>query len=141
MKIRTDFVTNSSSSSYVIAFKGLPKIDENTLEKYPFLKEYQKIVKNAIYSHDTSSYDTEDTDEIENVIDLQNYLLGMYAYDHDAFKQLCDDNEYIRDIYKECVEKIEKGYKILFKEVGHDDYRNGLFESMESDDFIILEGK
>ena len=44
MKIRTDFVTNSSSSSFIIAYNNENPIDENTLEKYPFLKEYNNSI-------------------------------------------------------------------------------------------------
>lgn len=45
MKIRTSFVTNSSSSSYVIAYRSLPDFDEETLTKYPFLKTYGQLVE------------------------------------------------------------------------------------------------
>ena len=38
MKIREDFVTNSSSSSYVIAYKASPNFDEETIQRYPILK-------------------------------------------------------------------------------------------------------
>ena len=50
MKIRNDYVTNSSSSSYVIAYKSLPEIDEETLKRYPFLKNYGKLIETVLFT-------------------------------------------------------------------------------------------
>lgn len=139
MKIRNDFVTNSSSSSYVIAFKGLPNIDEETIEKYPFLAQYQKIVKKAIFD-DGGSYETGETEVFENRIDLQEHLADEYGYNQ-TFKEVCKEDDYVRDLYNECKKYLDDGYKILTKRVGYGDYREDLFNEIESDDFIIISGE
>ena len=140
MKIREDFVTNSSSSSYIIAFKDLPEIDKETLEKYSFLKPYKEVLNEVIFES-SGSYETTDGEIFENLENLRDYLMEEYGYYNESFEELLKEDEYVSSLYKDCAEKIGEGYKILIKEVGYGDFREGLFHDLQSDDFIIIEGE
>ena len=144
MKIRMDFITNSSSSSYLIAFKNLtPQIDSETIAKYPFLKYLDTIMEEVFFGSD-GSYETSESIISSDVKELQEYFLKDYGWNSSSFNELYDEDEYVRAYYDKCEEKIKKGYKILAKDVGYDDFRGKLFDilgSIDSDDFIMLKGE
>ncbi len=143
MKIRRDYVTNSSSTSYIVAFKGLSEIDDETTKRYPFLVQYQEIAREMIFGNGGDYYYSGTTEIIDNAADLFNVMAEKYGYGYtdDEFKELLTEDEYLRGIYEDAKKKLSEGYKILFKDIDYGDIRNELFERIQSDDFIILDGE
>ena len=131
-------MTNSSSSSFVVAYRDLPEIDEETLKKYPFLSPWKDFVRDIVFRGEGYA-ETSPGDIIENVDDLDAYLTKEYGCFDDTLESLLMEDCFVSDIYITAKEKLQEGYKLLFKDVGYGDtLRNKLIRNIQSDDFIIL---
>lgn len=142
MKVRSDFVTNSSSSSFVIAFKET-MIDEDTLAKYPFLKlitGMPQLIFNA-----TGDYETEEATIFNSKEEVDNYFVGEYGFgDYNTIEKILEGEEgsSMPDEYNACIEYLNKGYSCAIKRIGYGD--GSLVDIMRkfadgNDNFIIVE--
>lgn len=141
MKIRSDYVTNSSSSSYVIAYKTLPEIDEETLTKYPFLKNYGKLIETVLFAegdNDTTAGVVSRTKE-----EYDKNFVSEYGWKKDStVESILEDDDYLTYMYNRAVEYLEKGFNILDKRVDYNDtYCSNMIKELAEDkeNFVILE--
>lgn len=141
MKVRSDYVTNSSSSSYVIAYKTLPEIDEETLAKYPFLKNYGKLIEKVLLTEgddDTTAGTVSRTKE-----EYEANFVSTYGWKRDmTLQDVLEDDEWLTDRYNKAIEYLEKGFNILDKSVDYNDsYCQNMIEELaeDKDNFVILE--
>lgn len=141
MKIRSDYVTNSSSSSYVIAYKTIPEIDEETLTKYPFLKNYGKLIEKVLFTegdNDTTAGVVSRTKE-----EYDKNFVSEYGWKKDStVESILEDDDYLTDMYNRAVEYLEKGFNILDKRVDYNGtYCSNMIKELAEDkeNFVILE--
>ena len=122
MKIRLDYVTNSSSSSYIVAFKNEYDFDEETLKKYPFLKHYSGEMDRILhYLAKPNWSDTELDFEINTKEELDDFCLEYYCWNQ-SLEEWIEDNT---DFYNQMKDLIEKNYSILKFDIDYsDDYLN-----------------
>lgn len=149
MKIRMDYVTNSSSSSYVIAYKeNFPNIDEETLKKYPWLEAIKENMLEYIITT-SSYYETEEAHKINDIDDLESYIKDEYGYSCTyrnipvtVENVIKIEGDSIQKFYDEVKMQLDKGYNVLIKRVGYSDYMlDGIINKLsetENEDFMII---
>lgn len=122
MKIRLDYVTNSSSSSYIVAFKNGYDFDEETLKKYPFLKHYNGEIDRILHYLSKSDWsDTKIDFEINTEEELNEFCLKYYCWNQ-SLENWIEDNT---GFYNKMKDLIEKNYSILQFYIDYsDDYLN-----------------
>lgn len=133
MKIRLDYVTNSSSSSYIIALKD-HTFDEETLTKYPFLKFYQNPFINFL---DKGGYYSESyiRSVLKDKFSLRKWIENEFCY---------DTEKEVIDFYEKCLKFIEDGYSIYNCRVDYqDEFLNNFINEMNVDDsnFVIIKSE
>lgn len=119
MKIRKDYVTNSSSSSYVIAYQDIPEIDSETIAKYPMLANFKQLMNLILFS--ASDYlDTTKGVKYTSKEEVSKIFLSDWGYN--TIEEAIESGEdYLVKQIERCFEAIDNGYTILMKDIDYSD--------------------
>ena len=132
MKYRVEFVTNSSSSNYVVAYRPA----ESGTNKNLSLEVIQIILDSD------GSYDTQAAEYFNTKEELDKYIMDRYKSICDTLEEAIEISE-LEYLYSTAIEYLRQGYTIATKDIGYGDraMEKIIFKLAENnDDFIIIGG-
>lgn len=141
MKIRMGFVTNSSSSSFIIAYKDLTSSSETSKSDQKYLNTLMRILEERLQFTNEDWCDTDEGTIFKSESEIKNYWLERYVYSDmsldEYFKQYPDQKE----LYDNIIKNLKNGYRVIIKEVGNfdDDFREFVKELIDDKNVILIE--
>jgi hypothetical protein len=126
MKQRQSFVTNSSSSSFVLAVKDEGFLNSGT-------SKLEKFVKGIVFGN---------AEIIKTKEELDNFFKANYIYGAETLEEFLQDEDYERNKYNKWLEYINKGFLIVERTI--DNNEETMFELIDNmpddENIIMLEG-
>ena len=137
MKIRHGFVTNSSSSSFLLAIKRIPEADAAAVASHPVLKYVYKMLLDVLnMKSEFAVHTVEEYNEFlaEKVWDFENHESPVSALAYEF-----SDEKRAKALYAKRIKMLEDGFVLYYLSIDYSDESLGdMLGAMADGDNILF---